>query len=451
MICDKIYNKFLKNCKYPRKDLVKPVPEKILKLADGVEGLFVKNNRFNTTLISCNFYLPLKRETVAEYALLPFVLSSCSKKYPDFSRLNYKLDRLYGARLNASCEKYGDYQLLRITISVINDRFTLDSESLVKQATEMLLGLIFEPNVENGSFMEADVSREKRKAIEHIKGEFNEKRIYAKKRLIEEMYKNKPYGLSKCGTIADVKKIDGASLFNAWQTMLKSSFVRFQVIGSATPQGLFEEISDKFAQIERENIPDCKISEATENISKPKTVTEKTDITQGKLVMGFSSDVYGNDDESLPLMVASDIFGGGPYSKLFSNVREKMSLCYYCSASSVRQKGLLTVESGVETDNADKAEKEILNQLESLKKGDFTDFEFESSIKSLTDSLKSYTDSQNSLDMWYALKVNNDNIYSPADIAEKIKQITKEDIIKTANGINLHTVYKLLSNEEEEI
>ena len=124
-----------------------------------------------------------------------------------------------------------------------------------------------------------------------------------------------------------------------------------------------------------------------------------------------------------------------------------MSLCYYCSSAAVRQKGLLTVASGIEAENAEKAEKEILNQLEAVKNGEF---EFESSVKSLTDSLKTYNDSQISLDTWYTLKVNNPKLYSPTDIAEKLTHITREDIIKTANGIKLHTVYKLLPCEKEE-
>lgn len=96
--------------------------EKIINLAEGAEGLFIKTERFNTTLISFNFYLPLNKDTVANYALLPFILTSCSEKYPDFRELNYKLSKLYGARLDASTEKYGDYQLLKMTISVINDK-----------------------------------------------------------------------------------------------------------------------------------------------------------------------------------------------------------------------------------------------------------------------------------------------------------------------------------------
>ncbi len=419
-----------------------------IELGQGIEGLFVKNSRFNTTLISCNFFLPLSKQTVAEYALLPFILTTCSKKYPDFSKLNYKLNRLYGANLDASAEKYGDYQLLKVTISVINDRYTLDNESLVKQAAELICGLIFEPNVENGAFLENDLAREKRKAIEHIKGEFSEKRIYARKRLIGEMYKDEPYGLSKCGTVEDVEKITGESLYKAWGNMLKSAFIRFNVVGAQMPEGLFDDIAERFSSIARENITDCRVSTHTKAVDTPRTVVEKMSVNQGKLVMGFSSEMKGNDSQSLPLLVMGDIFGGGPYSRLFSNVREKMSLCYYCSASSVRQKGLLTVESGIETANAQKAQVEILNQLDIVKKGEFSDFEFESSIKSLCDSLMGYNDSQNSIDTWYTVKINNDAIYSPEEIAEKIKNITREDVISAAKGVKLHTVYKLLPNSE---
>ncbi len=419
----------------------------ILNIGKGVEGLFIKNNRFNTTLISYNFYLPLAKKTVAENALLPFILTSCGKKYPDFSRLNYKLAKLYGARLNASAEKFGDYQLLKMTISVINDRFSLENESLVKNASELLLGLIFEPNTEDNAFLTKDLKREKRKAIEHIKGEISEKRIFARKRLIEEMYKNEAYGIPKCGTVEDVEDITEKSLYSAWENMLASAFVRVQVVGSAVPDGLFEEIGQKFAQIERQNITNCKKSAPTKALSTPKTVTDYMDVAQGKLCLGFSSEIQGDDDSTLPLLVMTDLFGGGPYSRLFSNVREKMSLCYYCSASSVRQKGLLTVESGIETENCDKAEKEILNQLEIVKKGEFSDFEFESSVKSITDSLNTYNDSQNSIDLWYAIKVNNRTIYSPEDIAEKLSKITRDDIINTAKGIKLNTVYKLLPKE----
>lgn len=422
---------------------------KTYSLSDGAEGLFIKNERFNTTSVSFNFYMPLSADTAASYALLPFMLTTCGAEYPDFSVLNYKLSRLYGASLDASAEKLGDYQLLRMRISVINDKYTFENESLLSRATDMLLSLIFKPKAENGAFCEEDLNREKRKAIEHIKGEISEKRIYAKNRLIEEMYQGKAYGVPKCGTVEDVEKITGKSLYTAWENMLKTAYIRVQVIGASLPSRFFESIAERLEGINRDGITDCRLNEPTVPAENPTEITERMAVKQGKLVMGFSSDMCGDDDTSLPLMVMTDIFGGGPYSKLFSNVREKMSLCYYCSASSVRQKGLLTVDSGVEADNADKARCEILNQLSSVKKGEFSDFEYEASLKSIRDSLNSYNDSQVTLDTWYALKANNKNLYSPEEIGEKISEITREDIVNAAKGVKLHTVYMLLPKEEK--
>lgn len=422
---------------------------KVIPLSNGAEGVFIKNDRFNTTLISFNFYMPLSADTAAEYALLPFVLTTCSKRYPDFSRLNFKLAKLYGANLSASAEKIGDFQLIKISISVIDDRFTLDNESLCDSAVELLTQLVFEPNTENGAFFETDIAREKRKAIEHINGEISEKRIYARKRLIEEMYRGKPYGVSKCGSVADVEKINGKSLYRAWCDVLSHSFLRVNVISRNIPQGLFNGISERLNLLDRKNITGKPVCTPTEKAEKVNTVTENMDVAQGKLVMGFSSDIYGNEKETSALAVMCDIFGGGPYSRLFNNVREKMSLCYYCSASSVKAKGLVMVDSGVEKENSDKAQAEILNQLEIIKNGDFTEDEFDSSIKSITDSLNSYNDSQGLLDVWYSVKIFDKQLLSPEDNLELIKNVTRNDVINAAKGINLHTVYKLLPKEDD--
>ena len=422
---------------------------KITNLSKGAEGVFIKNDRFNTTLVSFNFYVPMSHKTAAEYALLPFVITTCSKKYPDFSHLNFKLAKLYGANLSASAEKVGDFQLLKIAISVIDDRFSLDNESLCDSAISLLTQLIFEPKIENEAFFEEDVAREKRKAIEHIRGDLAQKRIYAKKRLIEEMYKGEPYGAAKCGTEEDVEKITGKSLYAAWKRLLSTAFLRVNVIAQSMPSGLFDGISEKLSQLNRDSITDCTQSTPTPCAEQVNTVVEKMDIAQGKLCMGFSSEVYGDDESAAALTVMCDIFGGGPYSRLFANVREKLSLCYYCSASAVKAKGLLTVDSGIEKENEQKAEDEILNQLEIMKQGKFSDQEFDSSVKSITDSFKSYNDSQGMLDAWYSVKIFKDKLLSPEDAASLILNVTREDVINTAKGVKLHTVYKLLPKEKE--
>lgn len=418
-------------------------------LASGVDGYFIENSRFNTTLISFNFYLPLNRDTVAQNALLPFVLTTCSKDYPEFSDLNFKLSKLYGAELIAVSEKVGDFQLLKIGISVISDKYTLDNEELTSQAIELLLGLIFKPAVESGEFKANDVEREKRKAIEHILGELAEKRTYAKGRLIEEMYKNDPYGTLKCGTVEAVEKIDGKALYDTWENMLKTAYVRVNVISSELPAGLFDKVSNTFLKIDRKDVTDFTRTVPTKVSLKVNRIDEEMNVSQGKLVMGFSSKLSGSDKDCAALTVMADILGGGPYSKLFLNVREKQSLCYYCAVRAVKVKGLLTVDSGVCKENMEKTEQAIMQQLKAMQNGEISDLEFNSSMKAILDSFKTYNDSQNLLDTWYSIKIADKKPITPEELSDIISKVKKEDITDAARGIKLHTVYRLIPEQKE--
>ena len=423
--------------------------EKKIELSNSAQGFFIRANRFKTTQISYNFYLSLNKDRVADFALLPFILTSCSKQYPDFSKLNFKLNKLYSAELFASAEKAGDYQMLKMGISVIDDRYALDGETLVLEAVKLLNCLVFEPLLENGAFAECDVNREKRKAIEHIQSEMSEKRVYAKQRMIEEMYKDDIFGIPKCGSIKQVEAVTPKTLFNAWEDMLKYAFIRVNVISGSMPGSVFEDIKSRLCEVDRTNAVKLSPSNLTKPAYAAKHIEEKMDVAQGKLVMGFSVGLGKDERENAPFTVMCDIFGGGPYSRLFTNVREKMGLCYYCSASIDKRKGLLSVESGVESENAKKAEAEITRQLEIVKSGKFTDFEFESSKKSIINSLKSYSDHQGAIDGWYSLKCLEDEPVSPEEYAEMISEVTKEEVCAAAKQVKLHTVYMLMPKGEK--
>lgn len=415
-----------------------------IKIAEGVEGLFIKNTRFNTTLISLNFYMPLKSETVSGNAMLTYILSTCSGRFGGFKEMNRHLNMLYGADVAVSAMPVGSTQLIRFVITAINDKYTLGGEQNVSAAADYLLSLLFEPRLQNGVFYEADLLRERRKMLEDLEAELNEKRNFARKRLKEEMFENDPFGLNKLGTKEAILNITADGLKKTLADMLNHAFVSVHAVGETLPEGLFEKIGERFSALKRENITNCKTLPAPKMRDTVKEVTDRMDVVQGKLVMGFTSSVYGDDSVSLPLMVAVDIFGGGPYSRLFSVVREKMSLCYYCSASSVRSRGFVMVDSGLEADNAEKAKNEILNQLQIVKNGEFSDFEFNSSIKSICGSLKSYNDSLSSIDLWYALKIYNQNLTTPEEMCEAVRKITREDVIAAAKSISLNTVYMLL-------
>ena len=422
--------------------------ENSIELSNSAQGFFIKTERFKTTLISYNFYLPIDPRRVADFALLPFVLTTCGKEYPDFSRLNFKLNKLYSASLSASAEKVGDYLLLKVGIQVLDDKYALDGEELVNSATRLLGSLIFEPRTENGAFFPEDTEREKRKAIEHIRGEMSEKRLYAKKRLIEEMFKGDVFGTPKCGSEEQVAAVTGESLYSAWEEVLKRAYIRINVISATLPQGIFEDVKNRLLLIDRSDAVKIEGSRRLKPIYAAQRIEEKMDVAQGKLVMGFSAQVGDTDIESAPFTVMCDLFGGGPYSRLFANVREKMSLCYYCSASGDKRKGFLTVDSGVEPENAKKVEIEILRQLELIKSGKFTDFEFLSSKRSIINSLNSYADHQDAIDMWYTVRCTDSPI-SPETYADIIARVDENAVIESAKSVKLHTVYNLVPNGEK--
>ncbi|MBO4694225.1 MAG: insulinase family protein [Clostridia bacterium] len=423
--------------------------ENSVALGNQAQGFFIKNDRFKTTYISYNFYLPLDKNSVASFALLPFILTTCSKDYPDFSRLNFKLNKLYSASLSASAEKVGDYQLLKVAISVIDDKYALDGENLVNKAVELLNHLIFEPRVENCAFFNSDVEREKRKAIEHIRGEMAEKRIYARRRLVEEMYKNDVYGISKCGTVEQIEKVTPEGLYAAWRDLIESATIVVNVISKTLPLNTFDNIKSYLSAFDRSSAKSVLDSKPTRSICAARRVEEHLDISQGKLVMGFSVD-KADDKNNAALTVMCDIFGGGPYSRLFSNVREKMSLCYYCSATIEKRKGLLIVDSGVEASNAKRAEAEILRQLEVIKSGSFSDFEFESSKKAIINLLNGYGDHQEAIDAWYTIKSSSNIQISPEDFVLAVARVDKQAVTNAAKSVKLHTVYNLSPNVSEE-
>lgn len=424
------------------------MPQKF-DLCEGVEGLYVEDSRFNTTLVSFNFYMPLKSEDYADYALLPYLLSSCGEEYPTFRELNTRLGNLYGATIIAGAYKYIDYQRISISISVLNDRFSLCGEQVVASAANLLASLIFAPSLEGERFKSADVERERAQMLDRIRGEINNKRGYARSQTLSLMFGDDPFGMPRYGKEEDMLRVSGESLFSAWSKMLREAYVQVSVVGERFPDDVFSAAASAFSAIKRENITKFRGYNLPRFADK-QTVCERMDVKQGKLVMGFSLGRADCEEKMADVMVMADIFGGGPYSRLFTNVREKLSLCYYCACAAVKSKGVMLVDSGVKAENAEKAQKEILAQLEIMKKGEFGNEQFESSIRSLCDSIKSRNDCQESIFSWYATRVFDDSLKSPEDLIEAVCAVTKEDVMRAAQNVSLHTVYSLMPQEGNE-
>jgi predicted Zn-dependent peptidase len=145
--------------------------------------------------------------------------------------------------------------------------------------------------------------------------------------------------------------------------------------------------------------------------------------------------------------VMAALYGGTPFSKLFANVREKLSLCYYCAARYDRAYKAMLVDSGVEAANFQKAYDEILRQLQALSQGDFTDEELQNTKLLLKTSLRAVTDSLGAIESWYMTQILEGTEVSPQKEIEQVQAVTREDIIQAAGRVTLDTVYFLKGEE----
>ncbi len=411
---------------------------KLETVKSGVSLCFIKNTLFKATLLTVRFLLPLNKDEITENAMVTDMLSECSKAYPDPENLQLSLSALYGAEIFSGWEKSGDTQMLTLSLRCLADRYGIGGEKCFTKAAEIFRGLIMEPNFIDGVFKTEDVNRAKRRHIDIIKGELNDKRMYAKNRMEEIMFRGETYGVPKNGYVERVEAATPESLTEAYKRMLEKATITVSYVGEELPDCV-RGLADAFPETQRIS-PEKPVYREP---SEVREIHEKMNVTQGKLVMGFRTPQIGGDRDTAAITLAVDIFGGGPYSFLFSEVREKQSLCYYCAARGIRKMGYVTVESGVEDINAERAKKEILKQLERVQTGDFSDELIEYSKRSICDSLNSAVDSLASLDYWYGVRFLEENPLSPSELAELIKGIKREEIIESAAKIVPDTFYFL--------
>lgn len=412
----------------------------------GVKYSFIKNNRFKTTLISVGFYLPLSENNAANTLSLN-LMKSGTENLPDTYSLNRRLASLYGAQVSAWVTKYGDCQELRIAMTVNDSKYSMDGEETVDKAGELLCDMVFSRFLSGTDYPDEALVREKRLLKESILGKLNDKRTYARNRLEEIMCEDEPFGLDPEGKAESIDSLSAADVKKALQRLISESFISVLVIGATEPSSFADTFAERINKTTRNYKPFG--NDIVTRRDSVKEVCEAMPVKQGKLVMGFRNGIGGQDRDTVAAWIMSDIFGGGPYSKLFCNVREKMSLCYYCAARPTRRKGIIVVDSGVEDANIDAAKTAILEQLSDMKNGNFSDKDIASSKLALCDTIGSVESDQELLLRWYASRSLDADPVTPDEMCRLISAVTREDIVKAAENFKLDTVYTLKPESTE--
>ena len=289
----------------------------------------------------------------------------------------------------------------------------------------------------------AEVIADHQNLIDAIRAIRNDKQDWADVRLMQEMCAGEPYGVLRLGDEESAAKINNHKLFNHYRELLATSRVEMFYCGSAKQERVQGALCRAFAALPRGVVTEGEPIRRIAAPEQPRYLTEEMDVTQGKLSMGWRC---GTDD--VPAMIMANlIFGGTSNAKLFLNVREKMSLCYYASSSYARSKGIMTVSSGIETKDFQKAHDEILHQLELVKQGQWEDWELQGALATMCSSLTSLSDSQGALENYCLGQTAIGAEDTPEDLMAALHQVTPERIRKAAQSCQLDTVFFLKGKE----
>lgn len=422
---------------------------KCYNLKDGINLYYIPQNKFKTTYVSVNIHNKLTDKTASLCALLGDVMQRGSRKYPDETAISLYLQNLYGAHFVTDIKRKGIDQILTFSATALNDDYLPDNEKCFDKVLEFLFDMLLDPYLENGAFSKTYVSQEKINLINDIEALINDKRAYSTWRLIENMCEDDEYSVHELGSKEAVLSIDEKSLYDFYKKIMKTGPIDIIVTGNVDIIKVCEYVKTRFENISLSS-KEYPVPELYNKSLSGKEITERFDVTQAKLCLGYKTGVSPDSDDYYKLMVYNSILGGGAHGKLFNEVREKLSLAYYAGSRIERFKGLMLISAGIECTNKQKALDEIFVQVEKMKNGDFTDIEFDASVKSIVNSLRTMGDSIGYMSDYYLGQTISKNQVSLDDFILKIQNVTKDDVVEVAQNIELEMIYFLTCKESEE-
>ena len=406
-------------------------------------------SKFKTTLVSVFLQQALAKELAAKTALLPAVLKRGTRQYPTFRDLKVRLEELYGAALSADVVKKGERQLVSFSLEIINDKFT-PGEKLLQQGLSILKDVITDPLLENGGFRQDYVQQEKEQLTKEIRGLVNDKVSYALERCIQVMCSQERFGVYKYGSVEELQPVSTGELYTYYQNILQENPLDVFVVGEIDPENTFALIQDTFSFSRAGNLVELPPVEVENIPAEVSYQEEKLPINQGKLTLGYRTNISYQDEAYPALLFYNAVLGGFPHSKLFQNVREKASLAYYVFSRLEKHKGIQLIGSGIEVSDYEQALEIILQQVEEIKKGQISKEEMKNTKRALLNGLKIVGDSPYSLVGFYMDGLIGKRTEETEHLMQRIAEVKEEDIVAVAHRVYLDTIYFLRSTNGDE-
>lgn len=409
---------------------------------NGTDIYRVDAEKFKTTSINFFFIGPLSSSNATMNALLPAVLRRGNAKFNTLKSISLQHEKLYGTSFDCGVTKKGELHVIQFYTEFLSPMYVPGQEDMFSKAFELFSDIIFDPYLENGCFKKEYVDQEKEKLRMLIEGRVNDKMQYCVERCLEEVCKDEPYGIYDYGSVDDLDRINAEDLTKHYHKVIETYQLQVYLAGSVDDKQI-DTVKRKLGEIKRGEPVEIVSGFRLDRPKEVRYVTETMDVTQGKLCLGFRTNIAPGSSEYRALMVYNGVLGGGINSKLFQNVREKASLAYYAYSRLEKFKGLMVISSGIELKNREKALEIILKQLEDIRNGIITEQELEGTVKNMVTGVQSLSDNQMSIvDFYLSQKLSgSDDTFE--DIINSITSVTIADIVKAASNVVLDTVYFL--------
>ena len=422
------------------------------ELMPGVFLSHLRSDKFKTACMSVTLLTQLRRETAAMDAVIPFVLRRGTTRYGDMEQLSRRMDELYGAAVEPVVRRIGEIQCIGFYGSFPEPDYLPGGEALLGDTCALMAQLLLDPATRGGLLLPQYVDSEREKLLDIIRSRMNDKRSYALMRCIEEMCCYEDFAVSRFGSESEAENIHYKKLTRHYRELIRTCPVEIFYCGKTDFKAVSAAMREAFSTMPRGEIDydigtDLRMNAVEDHV---RFVEEEMDVTQGKLVLGFRLGECMEEPDIPALYVFNAVYGSGATSKLFMNVREKLSLCYYASSAVYLHKGIMLVSSGIEFDKLDAARDEILAQLDSVRRGEITDDELRSAKKSVASDLRAVQDSLGELEGFYLSQALDGLDYGPAELAALTEDVTKEDVQAIAESIECDLIYFLKGSREED-
>ena len=411
------------------------------ELLPGVTLRIFRDSRFKQGCLSFQLVRRMDREEAAMNALLPAVLLRGTENHPDLRSITQHLDELYGASVSPLVRRVGDYQTVGVYCGFMDDRFALEGDRVLAPMAEFLEEILLRPVLEDGVFQKGIVESEKRNLISTIESQLNDKRAYAMAQLLKIMCREDSFGLPRLGEPEDVDTIEAGTLYAHYRKLLRESPIHIFYVGSAESDYVESLLKPWLSGLSRDLI--TLPAQSAFQVCEGRDVEETMEVSQGKLCMGFTTPITNRDKEFPAMQLMNTIFGAGMTSKLFMNVRERLSLCYSVGSGYYGSKGIVTVSAGIDFDKEQQTREEILRQLDACKRGDITEAELNAAKEAILSSLRATHDSPGAIEGYYATAALSGLGLNPAQYMEAVEAVTLEQVVAAANTVELHTTYFL--------